>query len=107
MHPGLIKRYGLDLLVQVEAANSDVDIDVLPQPLTKAEVVVLKAMRNALISVAESTSVPQEFLFSKKDLEFILRGAIAGHDQWPRRFTSGWRESLVIPELKKTLSELM
>mgnify|MGYP000008667795 CR=1 FL=1 len=107
LHPGLIKRYGLDLLVQVEAANSDVDIDVLPQPLTKAEVVVLKAMRNALISVAESTSVPQEFLFSKKDLEFILRGAIAGHDQWPRRFTSGWRESLVIPELKKTLSELM
>ncbi len=107
LHPGLIKRYGEDLLNQVSAANGDVNVDPLPQPLTKAEVIVLKAMRNALITVAEDTLIPQEFLFSKKDLEFILRGAIAGSEEWPQRFITGWREPLVIPILKNTLSELM
>tara|TARA_B110000003_G_scaffold257581_1_gene276010 strand:- start:348 stop:1457 length:1110 start_codon:yes stop_codon:yes gene_type:complete len=107
LHPGLIKRYGLDLLAQVEAANLDADIDALPQPLTKAEVVVLKGMRNSLVAVADKVLIPQEFLFSKKDLELILRGVIAGRNDWPKRFTGGWREPLVIPVLKQTLNELM
>jgi len=107
LHPGLIKRYGMDLLEQVIASSDDVVIDPLPEPLTKAEVAILKAIRNELITLAEATLIPQEFLFSKKDIELILRGAIAGRDEWPQRFITGWRESLVTPIVKKALSEQM
>jgi len=97
----------MDLLEQVIASSDDVVIDPLPEPLTKAEVAILKAIRNELITLAEATLIPQEFLFSKKDIELILRGAIAGRDEWPQRFITGWRESLVTPIVKKALSEQM
>jgi ribonuclease D len=105
LHPGLIKRYGLDLLDQVVKASVDVLPPSLSQPLSKAETLVLRSMRDALIVVANEEGIPAGTLFTKKELEVVLRASAEGQDQWPDRYAVGWRGPLVRPILEKVLAE--
>ena len=68
LHPGLIKRYGLDLIDQVVKGSVDVLPPSLSQPLSKGESLVLRSMRDALIVVANEEGIPAGTLFTKKEL---------------------------------------
>ena len=103
LHPGQIKRYGLELLSEIQIAEADEMVSPLPEPLNKANASVLKVMRNCLGDMAEELSIPQEYLANKKELEAIVRSAIDSDCQWPVRFTQGWRAPYVRPALEKIL----
>ncbi|MDG0968678.1 MAG: ribonuclease D [Porticoccaceae bacterium] len=105
LHPGLIKRYGLDILDQIAKASVDVFPPSLSKPLSKGETLVLRSMRDALIVVADEEGIPPGTLFTKKELELVLRASMGSKDQWPERYIVGWRGPLVKPVLEKVLVE--
>lgn len=102
-----VKRHGQVVLEQIAKSDSDGPAAVIPEPLTKSANTVIKAMRGALTAVAEAQQIPQEFLSNKKELEAILRSAMAsktrGEYEWPTRLTQGWREASVKPALQAVL----
>ncbi len=105
-----IKRHGSMVLQQVAASAADEPVTAIPEPLSKSENAVIKAMRGALNTVAEEQQIPQEFLSNKKELEAILRSAIAedakGQYQWPERLLRGWRQARVKPAIQEVLENM-
>jgi len=99
LHPGLIKRYGDDLLEQVGLAVHDDFVEPLPQPLSKKDQLMLRSMRDNLIDMADKVGVPAELLFTKKELENILRASRDEKTELPEKYLSGWRAPLIQPVL--------
>lgn len=104
-HPRSVKRLGSMVLQQIQQASNDRQIALMPTPLPKAVNSLMKEMRRALSGVAESMKIPQEFLCNKKELEDILRSAMAGQCIWPARLTQGWRHAGVQPALQAVLND--
>jgi ribonuclease D len=105
LHPGMIKRFGRSLLEQVDLAKSDARAKAIPQPLAKTELPILRAMRDNLIHMADKMGIPPELLFSKKELEHILRATREESSEWPAKYISGWRAPLVKPVLSAVLNQ--
>ena len=106
LFPGMIKRFGQSLLKQVELAQSDGKAKALPQPMSKADTPVLRAMRDNLIEMADKMGIPPELLFKKKELEKILRASREEATEWPQKYRSGWRAALVAPVLNAVLDHV-
>ena len=106
LHPGLIKRYGHTLIEQIKLAASDNPVETLPQPLSKRDQVTLRTMRDNLIGLADTIAIPSELLFTKKELELILRASKEEGAQWPLKYRSGWRASLIAPTLNAVLDQV-
>lgn len=102
-----VKRHGAMVLQQIQDSAADTPAEAIPEPLTKSANRVMKALRAALSAVAEAQQVPQEFLSNKKELEAILRSAMAGdvkgQYEWPTRLNQGWREASVKPAIQAVL----
>ena len=109
-YPRSVKRYGQMVLRQIAASGNDTPAEAIPEPLTKSANNVMKAMRSALSEVAEEQNIPQEFLSNKKELEAILRSAMASKDksqrQWPARLNQGWRQVSVKPAIQAVLENM-
>ena len=103
-YPGSIKRYGDSVLNETKAVGEEPLLPVLPQPLSKDMMVVLKSIRETLASVAEDQQIPPEFLCNKKELEDILRSSLQGNCRWPSRLTEGWRRLWVKPTIESVLT---
>lgn len=103
--PGAVKRYAEAVLKQVADARQQAPMPALPQPLSKNKTAIMKKIRNAMLSIAEDKQIPSEFLCNKKELEAILRSSEQSAQQWPARFTEGWRRLWVKPAIEAVLEK--
>lgn len=108
MHPIAIKRYGHAILNEVRNSYqaSPVSPEEVPQPLTKALILVFKTIRESLISIANKQKIPQEFLFNKRELEAILQSVQDRGLAFPERISKGWRQQWVKPIIESELEKL-
>ena len=102
---GTVKRYADEVLKRVVIGKRQTPVPILPQPLSKSKTVILKKLRNAMLSIAEDRQIPSEFLCNKKELEVILRSSDQNGGQWPVRLTDGWRRFWVKPAIEAILDK--
>ncbi len=93
----MVRSFGEKLLSIVAAAQALDDKDLpalLPRPLSSDERGLLDSLKQNVLALAESLSMPPEILIRKKDYEEIL---IAARDQrFPMpKSLQGWRQDLV------------
>ena len=98
-HKGMIRRYG-DKVLEILHSDPDVDgLEELQQPLDKEGRALLAHCRQALEARAEELGMAVELLARKKELEPLVRSALAGTPQLPPRLARGWRRELFGREL--------
>ena len=102
---GAVKRYADEVLKRVVIGKRQTPVPTLPQPLSKSKTVILKKLRNAMLSIAEDRQIPPEFLCNKKELEAILHVSDQSGGQWPVRLTDGWRRLWVKPAIEAVLDK--
>jgi ribonuclease D len=106
LHSRSIQRHGDNLLQSIVDSYTDEPLQPMPEPLPKAATAIIKLMRDALRTLAESQAIPQEFLSNKKELESLFRSHFMGQCNWPKRLRQGWRQTTVKPVLQAVVDRL-
>lgn len=107
LSPGVLRRYGDDLLACVTAARAMRDSELphpLPGPLTADERRLLKALKQCGKQIAGRLGAAPESLLPAKDYEKLLRESVGDPVDVPAQW-HGWRGSLVIDPLRNFLAE--
>jgi len=107
MPPKFVNRHGENCLHIVKEAQVKVNDypDSLPAPLSSSQTQIFKTLKALVVSVAETLSIPPEFLARKKDLEGLVRQTHNDIITLPKSL-QGWREEVVGSLLIEKISEL-
>jgi ribonuclease D len=97
LHPNALSRYEKALLQTIAAAAADPTPPQWPAPLDKAQMRQIDGMRKRVQERAKALEVDPALLASRRELEKLLRTALAGEPP-PERFL-GWRKAVITDEL--------
>ena len=100
--PVVVRRYGEQLLAEIEAAGHMPEGEAIPKPLGREQQPLYRSVKAIVSEVAEQCEVPPELLAPRKRLEqWVREGLEAGG--LPGTMIEGWRGDLLAlrqPELE-------
>ncbi len=104
LRPGVVRRYGQQILTLVEEAKTDTDALDLPPPVDPQLLRrLLSPLKKAVSRWASSHDLPEPLIASRTMLTALLLAWLNGRDlpDW----LQGWRAHSLVPELMSVLEE--
>ncbi|MGH1438818.1 MAG: ribonuclease D [Cellvibrionaceae bacterium] len=107
MLPKFVNRHGDHCLEIIQQAQDEAEHYPLslPAPLSASQTQLFKTLKSVVVSIAETLSIPPEFLARKKDLEQLVHGAEHDDIALPESL-QGWRKEVIGDVLMTKLAEL-
>lgn len=102
----VLRRYGEELLAVLAEQREQPDAalpDTLPCPLDARQRATIDRLRSQVRDIAGKLSMAPEVLVQSKDYELLLREATGENIQIPPHW-SGWRNDIVLTQLRQTLA---
>lgn len=103
-HGRAVRQYGDELLDQLDellggASSPPADFETIPEPLSRDARKLLGELRQVIEQRAAELGIAPELLARKRDLELLVRAALAGEPTLPDALYRGWRHEMIGKEL--------
>jgi ribonuclease D len=103
-HGRAVRQYGDELLDQLDellagASGPAADFETIPEPLSRDARKLLGELRQVIEQRAAELGIAPELLARKRDLELLVRTALAGDPTLPEALCRGWRHEVIGKEL--------
>lgn len=106
LRPGMVKRYGETLMEFLEDAPDAGEVADFPPPLDREARNLLADCRQVVEQRAGELNMAPELLARKKELEVVVRSALAGQPELPPSLATGWRYEVLGRELENYVANL-